>query len=138
MKRKICWSAAFAASLLPMLLHQYGGARGVQEISGLINLLNPIAVVSAVLFVLGVWAPRQGPAARLALGGVGAWGIVAAEVYTFLTWHIETITGAFSLQSSVRLAFPEFYVGLAVSIGFAAAYVALGAQAAARARAQAA
>ena len=130
MKRKLFWSAAFAVSLLPMLLSQYGGARGVQEIRGVINLQNPIAIVSIALFVVGVWVPRQSRAARWALGGVGDTGMVVAELYTFLTWHIETITGAFSLQSSVRLAFPEFYVGLVISLCMAAAYWMFGAKAA--------
>lgn len=121
MKRKLFWTAALAASLLPMLLSQYGGARGVQEIRGCINLLNPIAPVAAVLFLFGVWAPLRGRTAGHALRSAGACGMVLAELYTFLTWHIETITGAFSLQSSVRLAFPEFYLGLAVSLALAAA-----------------
>ena len=46
MKKKIILTAAFIISLLPMLLNQYGGRKGVQEISGLINLLNPIGIVS--------------------------------------------------------------------------------------------
>ena len=53
MKKKIILTAAFIISLLPMLLNQYGGRKGVQEISGLINLLNPIGIVSAVLFIIG-------------------------------------------------------------------------------------
>lgn len=40
MKKKIILSIAFIFSLLPMLLNQYGGAKGVQEISGLVNLFN--------------------------------------------------------------------------------------------------
>lgn len=44
MKRKIILSVAFIISLLPMFLNQYGGLKGVQEITGLINLLNPIGV----------------------------------------------------------------------------------------------
>ena len=44
MKKKIVLSIAFIISLLPMFLKQYGGAKGVQEITGLINLLNPIDV----------------------------------------------------------------------------------------------
>ena len=38
-----------------MLLKQYGGAKGVQEISGLGNLLNPIGIISVLLFIMGVW-----------------------------------------------------------------------------------
>ena len=55
MKKKVILSVAFLISLLPMLMNQYGGLKGVQEITGLINLLNPIGIISVVLFVLGVW-----------------------------------------------------------------------------------
>ena len=50
MKRKIILSVAFIISLLPMFLNQYGGLKGVQEITGLINLLNPL--VWCLLFCL--------------------------------------------------------------------------------------
>ena len=55
MKKKIKLTIAFLVSLLPMLLNQYGGKKGVQEISGLINLLNPIGIISVLLFIIGVW-----------------------------------------------------------------------------------
>ena len=55
MKKKIILSIAFIISLLPMFLNQYGGLKGVQEITGLINLLNPIGMVSVIclLWVYG-------------------------------------------------------------------------------------
>ena len=46
MKKKSVLSAAFIISLLPMLLNQYGGRKGVQEITGLVNLLNPIGIMA--------------------------------------------------------------------------------------------
>ena len=55
MKKKIILTIAFLISLLPMLLNQYGGMKGVQEISGLINLFNPIGIISVLLFIIGVW-----------------------------------------------------------------------------------
>jgi len=57
MKKKIILTIAFAISLLPMLLNQYGGMKGVQEISGLINLYNPIGIISVLFFIIGVWIP---------------------------------------------------------------------------------
>jgi len=57
MKKKIILSIAFIFSLLPMLLNQYGGAKGVQEISGLVNLFNPVGIVSVLLFIVGIWLP---------------------------------------------------------------------------------
>ena len=57
MKKKIILTVAFIISLLPMLLNQYGGMKGIQEISGLINLYNPIGIISVLLFIIGVWLP---------------------------------------------------------------------------------
>lgn len=122
MKKKVMLSGAFAISLLPMLLNQYGGCKGVQEISGLINLLNPIGVCSVVLFIIGVWIPFRRKRVNTLLGATGVMGIVVSEIYTFLTWYTLTITGEMSLHNSFRFAFPEFYLGLAVSLMMAAAY----------------
>lgn len=55
MKKKVILTIAFVISLLPMLLNQYGGMKGVQEISGLGNLFNPIGLVAVLLFIIGVW-----------------------------------------------------------------------------------
>lgn len=122
MKKKAVLQIAFVISLLPMLLNQYGFLKGVQEITGLLNLLNPIGIIALVLFEIGVWVPFKKENIGRILGALGAVGIVAAEVYEFFTWHVLTITGEVSLQHSIRLAFPEFYVGLAVSLAMVIAY----------------
>ncbi len=116
MKKKMMLSVAFVISVLPMFMNQYGGCRGVQEISGLINLLNPVAIISVVLFIAGVWVPFKKTILNFCMGATGVIGMVVAEIYTFLTWHVSTITGEISIQSSLRLAYPEFYIGLCVSI----------------------
>ena len=105
-----------------MLPNQYGGRKGVQEITGLINLLNPIGIFSVALFVVGVWLPFKKQTTGKILGALGTLGIVASEVYKFFTWHVLTITGEVSLQHSIRFAFPEFYIGLAVSLAMVVAY----------------
>ena len=122
MKRKSVLSAAFLLSLLPMLLNQYGGRRGVQEITGLINLLNPIGAIAVILFFIGVWAPFKEEIISQALGALGVIGIVAAEIYKFFTWHTLTVTGEVSLRHSIRMAFPDFYLGLAVSLAMVVVY----------------
>ena len=122
MKKKIILSVAFAVSLLPMLLNQYGGLKGVQEITGLINLLNPIGIASVSLFTVGVWVPFKKQMVNMVIGLLGTVGIVIAEVYKFFTWHVMTITGEVNIQHSIRLAFPEFYIGLAVSLIMVVAY----------------
>ena len=119
MKKKVILSVCFAISLLPMLLNQYGGAKGVQEITGLINLLNPIGILSVLLYFAGMWI-KNGSRVLCVLGTVG---MVVAELYKFLTWHVMTITGEISLQNSFALAFPEFYLGLAVSVMMIVVYL---------------
>ena len=116
MKKKIILTTAFLISLLPMLFNQYGGSKGVQEISGLINLLNPIGIISVLLFFTGIWVPLKNKRINRMLGALGTIGIVASEIYEFFTWHIMNITGEMSFHNSVKLAFPEFYIGLAVSL----------------------
>lgn len=116
MKKKVILTIAFVISLLPMLLSQYGGMKGVQEISGLINLVNPIGIISVLLFIIGVWVIFKNKKINKILGGIGTIGIVVSEIYNFFTWHILTITGEMSLQNSINFAFPEFYIGLAISV----------------------
>ncbi len=123
--RRLTLTLLFLLSLAPMLFSQFGGARGVQEISGAIILASPLGLLSVLVYLLGVWLPALPPRLSYACGGVGALGMIAAEVWQFCTWYIETITGQFSWQHSVRFAFPAFYVGLAVSVAMAAAYFVL-------------
>ena len=122
MKKKIALSSAFIVSLLPMLLNQYGGCKGVQEITGLINLLNPIGIIAVILFFVGVWVPFKKDLVGKTLGVSGLAGVVASEVYKFFTWHTPTITGKISLQNSIEFAFPEFYFGLVTSLAMVVAY----------------
>ena len=116
MKKKIILTVAFLISLLPMLLNQYGGMKGVQEISGLINLLNPIGIISVLLFIVGVWVSFKNKKTNKILGVLGTIGIVVSEIYEFLTWHIMNITGKMSIHNSIEFAFPEFYFGLVISL----------------------
>ena len=116
MKKKIILIIAFLISLLPMLLNQYGGMKGVHEISGLINLLNPIGIISMLVFLVGVWASFENEKTNKILGILGTIGIVVSEIYEFFTWHIMNITGKMSIQNSIEFSFPEFYVGLLISL----------------------
>lgn len=122
MKKKVILTISFLISLLPMLLNQYGGMKGVQEITGLINLLNPIGIVSVLIFVIGVWVVFKNKLLNKLLGFFGVIGIVVSEIYQFLTWHIMTITGEMNLRTSFEFAFPEFYVGLIVSLAMVVYY----------------
>ncbi len=123
MKRKVILTVAFLISLTPMLFSQYGGMRGVQEISGLINLTSPIGILALVAFVVGVWVPFDNKKVGWTIGLIGTIGIVLAELYNYFTWHVLTITGEISLTHSINLAFPEFYLGLLVSTIMIGVYV---------------
>ena len=108
MKKKIILSIAFIISLLPMFLNQYGGLKGVQEITGLINLLNPIGMVSVILFAVGVWFPFKEQVVGKSLGALGTIGIVVSEIYKFFTWHVMNITGEVSIHKSIDLHSQSF------------------------------
>lgn len=114
--KKIILTILFIMSLLPMLMNQYGGLKGVQEISGLINLFNPIGIVSVIIFFIGVWFPFKHNNLNKIIGGFGVVGIVISEIYKYLTWYIQNITGKFNIYNSIRFAFPEFYIGLGISL----------------------
>ena len=122
MKKKSVLSLAFIISLLPMFLNQYGAAKGVQEITGLINLFNPIGLFSVCFFFTGVLGNFKGQNIGKIFGAIGVLGIVVSEIYQYFTWHTLTITGEISLQHSINLAFPEFYFGLVVSLVMVVAY----------------
>ena len=123
LKKKVKLTIVFALSLLPMLLSQYGGMRGIQEISGLINLTNPIGLLAVLLFLVGVWAPFENKRTGWIMGLVGTVGMVVSETYNYFTWHVLTITGEISLKNSMMFAFPEFYLGLVVSVLMVVVYL---------------
>ena len=114
--KQVILTILFIMSLMPMLLYQFGGMRGVQEISGLIILLSPITIVSIILFFLGIWFNFKNKMTNKILGGIGVIGIVISEIYEFFTWYTIGITKDINLYNSINLAFPEFYIGLLISV----------------------
>lgn len=121
--KRITLTIVFIISLTPMLMNQYGGCRGVQEITGMINLTNPIGIIALLAFFTGIWAKFESENTGKFLGLAGTIGIVVSEIYKFFTWHVLTITGEISLQNSVELAYPEFYIGLLTSIAMVIIYI---------------
>ena len=79
--KKLILTILFIMSLSPMLLNQYGGLRNVQEITGLINLLNPIGIISVISFMIGIWIPFKNQKLIKVLGGSGVSGVVISEIY---------------------------------------------------------
>ena len=122
MKKKIILSVLFIISLIPMLFSQYGGVKGVREASGLINLFSPVGIKSCILFFVGIWLPLKNKTINKILGALGVWGIVISEIYKFLTWYIPNYEKKISLQYSFNNVFPEFYIGLAISLCMIVAY----------------
>ena len=119
MKKKIVLSVLFIVSLIPMLFNQYGGAKGVQEISGIIN---PIGLISFIIFFIGVWVPLKNKKINKILNILGVLGIVLSEIYKFLTWYIPNYENSINLQHSLNNVFPAFYVGLIISLCMVIAY----------------
>ncbi len=115
MKRKIFLTLAFIISLIPMIANQYGGIRGVREISGFINIWNPIGMAAVVLFLIGVWLPFKKPIIGKCLSISGLILMIASEITMFLTWPIPVYENAINIQYSFKNAFPEFYLGVATS-----------------------
>lgn len=114
--KQVILTILFIISLMPMLLYQFGGMRGVQEIRGLIILLSPITIVSIILFFFGIWFKFKNKNTNKILGGIGVIGIVISEIYEFFTWYTIGITKDINLYNSINLAFPEFYIGLLISV----------------------
>lgn len=123
MKRKIFLTIAFVISLIPMVCNQYGGIRGVREISGLNNLWNSIGIISVVLFLVGLWAPFKNALLGRVLSILGLVGIITSEIFVFLTWPVPLYQDAINLNYSFENAFPEFYIGLATSALMLITYV---------------
>lgn len=114
--KQVILTILFIMSLMPMLLYQFGGMRGVQEIRGLIILLSPITIVSIILFFFGIWFKFKNKNTNKILGGIGVIGIVISEIYEFFTWYTIGITKDINLYNSINLTFPEFYIGLLISV----------------------
>lgn len=123
MKRKIFLTIAFIISLVPMFANQYGGVRGIREITGLNNLWNPIGLIAVALFLLGLWVPFKNAMTSKILSIIGLVGIIASEIFVFLTWPIPTYQDTINLKYSFENAFPEFYIGLTTSALMLITYV---------------
>ncbi len=112
--QKIVLSVILIINMLVMLLNWFGKKGGI-EISGTIILFNPITVLFILMILWGTWYDFKININRL-LMFVGMLGLIAMEIYYFLTWHLLGYFKYFSIDASVDLAFPEFYLGIGISI----------------------
>ena len=116
MKKKILLSVLFIISLIPMFFSQYGGAKGVQEVSGIINLTNPIGFIAVILFFVGIWGNFKNTNIRKYFPYIAMVGIVLSELNNFLTWNYPNTSYLDGIKNSFNMVFPMFYIGLIVSI----------------------
>ncbi len=110
MKKKILMTLIFILCLSTMLFPWFGKMQGMDDISGLILLKNPVAVTCIILTFIGIWTDF-GKNSEI-IGAIGLIGIIIMEIYEFLTWHILTITGHFDLNLSIHSSYPEFYLAI--------------------------
>ncbi len=115
MNKKILLSVLFVLSLLPMNFSQFGEYKGVQEISGMINLETPIGIIGLVVFFIGVWIKTKDKLLRRTLCYTGMLCIVASEIWNFFAWN-TTKPFVFNLKDCFTHVFPMYYIGLASSI----------------------
>lgn len=112
-KKKAVLTLLLLLTLSSMLFSWFGGARGVQEIRGTVVLLHPATLVCAAVLLLEIWRPL--PATKGIPGILAALGIMGTELYFFLFWHYETISGRLSLSYSFRTGYPAFYLGFGLT-----------------------
>ena len=116
MKKKILLSVLFIISLIPMFFSQYGGAKGVQEVSGIINLTNPIGFIAVILFFVGIWGNFKNTNIRKYFPYIAMVGIILSELNNFLTWNYPNTSYLDGIKNSFNMEFPMFYIRVIVSI----------------------
>lgn len=122
MKKKILLSVIFVLSLIPMCFSQYGGAKGVEEVSGIINLTNPIGFTAIILYFVGVWANFKNENINKYFAYFGMIGIILSELNNLLTWGYPNTSYLDGIKNCFNMVFPMFYVGLIISIILIVAY----------------
>lgn len=110
MNKKFLKSILFIISLIPMLFPQYG-VKGVQEVLGIINLMNVIGKTSIVLFFIGVWMKFKNKYFNNFLAYSGMIGIIVSEIYNLFNWNYQKV----NLEQAIKCVLPMFFVGLIVS-----------------------
>lgn len=113
--QKITLTAMLILNIGLMFLPWFGGAKNIQEVSGIIALQNPIMIPCILLVLAGLWIPKINKI-RNWLIYTGIAGMIGAEFYTFLTWYTKTISLTAHFFKSIQMAFPEFWLSLMLSI----------------------
>ena len=116
MKKKTLLSIIFVLSLVPMCFMQYGMAKGVQEVSGIINLISPMGCIATILYFTGVWINFKNANINKYLPYLGMIGVILSELKNLFTWNYPNTSYLDGIKFYFHMVFPMFYVGFAVSI----------------------
>ncbi|MNI75969.1 hypothetical protein D3C73_1321630 [compost metagenome] len=79
-------------------------------------LYNPFTIISIVTFLICIWKDFKNYNLNILACSSSLILIIFIEIATFLLWHFKTITGKLDISLSLKLAYPEFYLGLLVSM----------------------
>ena len=116
MKKKMLLSIIFILSLIPMCFSQYGSAKGVEEVPGIINLTNPLGIIAVILYFAGIWINFKKEKINKCLPYIGMVGIILSELINLLTWGYPSTSYLDGIRNCFRRVFPMFYVGLIISV----------------------
>lgn len=116
MKKKILLTVMYIISFIPMMFYQYGWGIGVSAIKGFINIINPVGILSIILFFLGVWDIIKNEKVNRIFTYVGTIGIVICEIYNLFTWNYPNTSIYNHVTNFLDMTFPAYYIGLIASI----------------------
>lgn len=116
MNKKIILSTMYILSFIPMLFNQYGFGIGITEIKGIINIANPIGILSIILFFIGVWNTNGNHKLNKILTFIGTMGIVVCEIYYLFTWNYPNTSISNHFSNFLSMTFPAYYIGLLASM----------------------
>ena len=116
MKKKMLLSIIFILSLIPMCFSQYGSAKGVEEVSGIINLTNSLGIIAVILYFAGIWINFKKEKINKCLPYIGMVGIILSELINLLTWGYPSTSYLDGIKNCFSRVFPMFYVGLIISV----------------------
>ena len=116
MKKKMLLSIIFILSLIPMFFSQYGSAKGVEEVSGIINLINPLGIIAVILYFAGIWINFKKEKINKCLPYIGMVVIILSELINLLTLGYPSTSYLDGIRNCFSRVFPMFYVGLIISV----------------------
>ncbi|MCD7949097.1 MAG: hypothetical protein LUG12_02380 [Erysipelotrichaceae bacterium] len=97
---------------LMMMLFPWFHYNGI-NVTGLIMFQDPIALTCIILSFIGIWG-HFGMNSPI-LGHIGLIGLFVMEIYEFMSWHVLTVTGHYSLFWSINASYPTFYMALFIT-----------------------